>query len=459
MAENPFSRAIPELLHPSAKLILRIAHYNSEEFGGAAVLMQRLDRALAALGHISTVNHQSTPGAMESKGRLASASVHAAKLLERAGYSFENRLRRPNAASYFSRLHLFHQTAVHDSWIDIAHLHWVGRWLDLPSFVASLRTFTPIVWTVHDMSALAGGCFTDFGCGEFGNGCRVCPLLKFPFNRILAKRELQRRIRALASRPVAFVANSHSTCRLVEKAPLAKGKVQRIIPPGFDFSEMKRIPRREARLALGVPEEAFVLGFGAASLTDENKGIDRFYEVAQRVAQEIPNTQAVIFGDGEPETTKIPTHQLGTLKDPAQLALAYSAMDAHLVTSQMETFGQVSVEAQACGTPVFAFAVGGLPETLVDGKTGVLVPFGECEQMAEQIVAAYRAGRLKAMGRAGAEWVRGQFDSLVVAKKYVEVYEELLAGSANWNRNVYTTPRRLGGRSEDSHRGEADQNL
>jgi glycosyltransferase involved in cell wall biosynthesis len=319
--------------------------------------------------------------------------------------------------------------------MDLCHLHWVGRWLDLPSFVNSLPATTPIVWTVHDMSALAGGCFTDFGCGEFEKGCRVCPLLKYPFNRIWAKQELRRRLRSLARRPVAFVANSRSTFRLVEKAPLAKGKVQRIIPPGFDFAELKCIHRREARQALGIPEEAFVLGFGAASLTDENKGINRFYEVAQRVAEEIPETHALIFGDGGPEE-KIPTRNLGTIKDPAQLALAYSAMDAHVVTSKMETFGQVSVEAQACGTPVFAYAVGGLPETLVDGKTGVLVPFGKCEKMAEQIVAAHRAGRLESMGQAGAEWVREQFDSLVIAKKYVEVYEELLAGSANWDRNV-----------------------
>ncbi len=275
------------------------------------------------------------------------------------------------------------------------------------------------------MSPLAGGCFTDFGCGEFEQGCRVCPLLKFPFNHIWAKQELQRRMRALASRPVAFVANSRSTYRLLEKAPLARGKVQRIIPPGFDFLEMKHISGREARQALGIPKEAFVLGFGAASLTDENKGINRFYEVAQRVAQEIPHTQVLIFGDGE-VGEKIPTHHLGSIKDPAQLALAYSAMDVHLVTSQMETFGQVSVEAQACGTPVFAFAVGGVPETLADGTTGVLVPFGKCEKMAEQIVAAHLAGRLESMGQAGADWVRGQFDSLVVGKKYVEVYEELL---------------------------------
>jgi glycosyltransferase involved in cell wall biosynthesis len=391
--------------------------------------MQRLDRALVALGHDSRAYHKSSSSAIDYKSLSSFGSGNAAKLLERAGYSLENRMRRRQARSFFSKLHLMHKTEVHDSSIEVAHLHWVARWLDLPSFINSLPTYAGFVWTVHDMSPLAGGCFTDFGCGEFGNGCGVCPLLKFPFNRIWARQELKRRIRALEKRRVAFVANSNSTMALVKQSDLAKGKLQKVIPPGFDFAESKQIPRDEARRALGIPDEAFVLGFGAASLTDHNKGIDRFYEIAQRAAQDIPHTWALIFGDGEPEA-KIPTQHLGTIKDPARLSLAYSAMDAHVVASKMETFGQVSVEAQACGIPVFAFAVGGVPETLVDGETGILVPFGECEEMAEQIVAAYRAGCLESMGQAGAEWVRGQFDSFVVAKKYVEVYEELLAGTA-----------------------------
>jgi glycosyltransferase involved in cell wall biosynthesis len=386
--------------------------------------MQRLDQALVALGHESRAYHKSSSSAIDCKGLAACGSGNPVKLLERVGYSFENRMRRANARSYFSKLHLSCKTTLRDSSIDVAHLHWVARWLDLPSFINSLPTESGVVWTVHDMSPLAGGCFTDFGCGEFGNGCRVCPLLKFPFNRIWARQELKRRIRALAKRRVAFVANSESTMALLKRSEVARGKLQKVIPPGFDFAELKQIPREEARRALGIPDADFVLGFGAASLTDQNKGIDRFYEVAQRVAQDIPRTRALIFGDGEPEA-KIPTQHLGTIKDPAQLALVYSAMDAHVVTSKMETFGQVVVEAQACSTPVFAFGVGGVPETLIDGKTGVLVPFGKCEEMAAQIIDAYRAGRLESMAQAGAEWVRGQFDSLVVAKKYVEVYEEL----------------------------------
>jgi glycosyltransferase involved in cell wall biosynthesis len=390
--------------------------------------MERLNDSLVALGHESAAYFK--PAGISRHSIIESIGEEADGFLDRAGYSLENRARRKTARAYFSRLHLFHKTNVSDPSIDIAHLHWVARWLDLPSFMDSLSAKAGVVWTVHDMSALAGGCFTDFGCDEFAKGCQVCPLLKFPFNRIWAKRELKRRNHALAKRPVGFVANSASTLALVKKSPLTKGKIQRVIPPGFDFSELKQVPRAEARALLGISSDAFVLGFGAASLTDGNKGIDRFYEVTQQVAHVIPNTKALIFGDGRPEA-KIPTHHLGMVRDLAKLSLAYSAMDAHLVTSQMETFGQVSVEAQACGTPVFAFAVGGIPETLHDGKTGVVIPFGECKEMAAQVVIAHRAGCLEAMGQAGAEWVRSQFDSLVVGKKYVEIYEELLAGITN----------------------------
>jgi glycosyltransferase involved in cell wall biosynthesis len=391
--------------------------------------MRRLHAAFLAMGHESHFYCREAQVEGSNGSVLEYCSSPIDRYFERIRYSLENRMVGDNPKSYFSRLQLHRATPNPSQTMDICHLHWIGRWLDLASFVKSLQARTPIVWTVHDMSALAGGCFTDFGCGEFEKGCRICPLVKYPLNRIWAKQELRRRLRALSRRPMAFVANSRSTFCLVEKSPLAKGKMQRMIPPGFDFSELREIPRAEARAKLEIPEDAFVLGFGAASLTDGNKGIDRFYQVAKSVQSKIPQTMALIFGDGNPEA-QIPTRNLGVLKKPEQLAAAYSAMDAHLVTSQMETFGQVSVEAQACGTPAFAFAVGGLPETLVDGQTGGLAPFCDYKEMAEQILAAHRSDRLKTMGQAGAKWVREQFDSLVVAKKYVELYEELLVGTA-----------------------------
>jgi glycosyltransferase involved in cell wall biosynthesis len=103
-----------------------------------------------------------------------------------------------------------------------------------------------------------------------------------------------------------------------------------------------------------------------------------------------------------------------------------SAMDAFLVTSRMETFGQVAVEAQACGTPVWAFAVGGLPETLKAGETGGLVPFGETGLMAAEILACHENGRLREMGDAGCAWVRNRFGTERTSQQYADLYRDLL---------------------------------
>ena len=97
-----------------------------------------------------------------------------------------------------------------------------------------------------------------------------------------------------------------------------------------------------------------MLGFGAAVLTDENKGFTRFQDVAARVGSKISNVHAdFVFGDGSvasiPEVT---TQCLGPVSSPVLQSLVYSAMDVFVVTSRMETFGQVAIEAQACGTPV-----------------------------------------------------------------------------------------------------------
>ena len=171
---------------------MKISHFTSSERGGSGVLTLRLHRALLKLGQNSAAYLRDVDEKKDEFIFRKQFTTNSGFLfLERLGYSLENRIRKPAAPSYFSRLRLAHFTPSPREDMEIVHLHWVGRWLDLPSFVNSLPLATPIVWTVHDMSPLAGGCFTDFGCGEFEKGCGVCPLLKFPFNRIWARQELQ----------------------------------------------------------------------------------------------------------------------------------------------------------------------------------------------------------------------------------------------------------------------------
>jgi glycosyltransferase involved in cell wall biosynthesis len=333
----------------------------------------------------------------------------------------------PNAASHFGRTYSHRATPPEDVSAEIVHLHWVSRWLDLPTFLAGVPRQIPIVWTIHDMSPLAGGCFTDFGCEQFEKNCRICPLFKPPFNQMLAAREWRRRARALAGRKIILVGNSAFTAKLIKKSTLFRevSKVE-TIHPALSASEFIRHDKAEARRLMGISPDRFVLGFGAASLTDENKGFNRFMAVAEKVTARLGAADALVFGDGlsAAGSSRVKVHGLGRLTSPKLQSLAYSAMDVFVVTSRMETFGQVATEAQACGTPVWAFDVGGLSDAVQDGVTGKLIAFADTNKMAESMGVAFEAGSLLAMSQRAMEWARNTFRVEQMAERYLQLYRE-----------------------------------
>ena len=100
-----------------------------------------------------------------------------------------------------------------------------------------------------------------------------------------------------------------------------------------------------------------------------------------------------------------PSEQIGDIeirfvpyqKDPEQVARYHQAADIYIHPARADTFPTTIIEALACGTPVVATAVGGIPEQIVEGKTGFLVPVGDAGAM-------WRSGfsncwRMKGSGR------------------------------------------------------------
>jgi len=102
--------------------------------------------------------------------------------------------------------------------------------------------------------------------------------------------------------------------------------------------------------------------------------------------------------------------------------------DLFLLPSEEESFGLAALEAMACGVPVIASRVGGLPEVVVDGETGYLVPVGALEEMAERAIGVLRDGALQQrMSRRAAERA-GDFSVERVVPQYEQLYQTLLAG-------------------------------
>jgi len=175
------------------------------------------------------------------------------------------------------------------------------------------------------------------------------------------------------------------------------------IPPGVDLGRFRPGSRAAARAVLGLPSDAVVLAF--VGRIQPLKGPDVLLRAAAELVRRDPavRERLVVLVAGGPSGSGLaePTalHELATTlgispntrflpPQGAGLVDVYRAADVVAVPSHNESFGLVALEAQACGTPVVAARVGGLPVAVADGASGLLVPGHRAEQWADALVAA-----------------------------------------------------------------------
>ena len=104
----------------------------------------------------------------------------------------------------------------------------------------------------------------------------------------------------------------------------------------------------------------------------------------------------------------------------------YSAADILIMPSYYESFGMVALEAMACGTPVVASQVGGLPYLVQDGKTGLIVPSGDPEALVAPLDRLMKDKDLREkLGSQAADYAK-QYSWENITTQIVKVYEDLL---------------------------------
>jgi D-inositol-3-phosphate glycosyltransferase len=190
---------------------------------------------------------------------------------------------------------------------------------------------------------------------------------------------VEREAMLTADRIIAFSGHERDAMSRLYGADPAKVK---LAPCGVDLTKFRPLDQREARKRLGLDGEKVLLYVGRV---EPLKGLDLLVETAAQMEAGEENVRMMVVGGGgpgEPETDRV--RQLAKERqvdglidfvgrvDHDDLPLYYNAADVCVVPSYYESFGLVALESMACGTPVVASRVGGLPTIVHHGHTGYL---------------------------------------------------------------------------------------
>jgi L-malate glycosyltransferase len=178
------------------------------------------------------------------------------------------------------------------------------------------------------------------------------------------------------------------------------------------------------------------------------KRVKDVVRVFGRVAEQVPSV-LVMVGDGpdrvhaEAEARELGLHEkvffLGKIEAVAPLL---AGADLFLLPSASESFGLSALEALACGVPVVATKVGGLPELVREGETGFLCPVGDVDAMSAAAVAILRdADRWQSMSMRAATDARERFSLDAIVAEYEAFYEYTLALPPAVSTATLTAPR------------------
>jgi N-acetyl-alpha-D-glucosaminyl L-malate synthase BshA len=189
--------------------------------------------------------------------------------------------------------------------------------------------------------------------------------------------------------------------------------------------------RAEARKRLAAPNEAILMHL--SNFRPVKRVVD-VVKVFAKVVREVP-AQLILVGDGpDRSAAEWLAHDLGIhnrvhfLGKQERVNELLPLADIMLMPSELESFGLAALEAMACKVPSIATRVGGVPELIDDGETGLLYSVGDVDGMAEGALDLLTdKARMNSMREAGRKTAQKRFCASLVVPQYVRYYEQVLS--------------------------------
>lgn len=221
------------------------------------------------------------------------------------------------------------------------------------------------------------------------------------------------------------------------KIGLVESKIE-ILPVCLETELFKPLnQKKELRQKLGIKGKKIILFIGRINFAE--KGVGYLLEAMPKIISEILDVNLVIIGDGGESERMVKlikelkienSVQLVGRKSFEDLVLYINASDVFVMPSVwLETFGQVTIEAMACGVPVVTSDAGASPEINISGRTGLVVPAKNSEKLAEAIIKLLNNDFLREeFGQNARERVINNYTYEAVVDKLLKIIEDVKHG-------------------------------
>lgn len=254
---------------------------------------------------------------------------------------------------------------------DVINLHWIQMFLSVEVIEYILSFGKKVIWTLHDMAPLTGGCHYSNGCLGYTNDCSECPQLDSKVNDY-PQQVLSEKIKRWQSDNLTIVSPSQWLADCAKQSQVFRNAPVKVIRNGLDTDVFVPTGKEHARSFFNLPQDKKILLFTCQSHGERRKGFKELMEVAHKLSEQRDDLHVLMFGHESEETKKlpIPYTALGHIDEEWKLAVGYSAADVTLLPSLEDNLPNVILESLACNTPVVAFDNGGCGELIFNSVNG-----------------------------------------------------------------------------------------
>lgn len=319
--------------------------------------------------------------------------------------------------------------------IDIVHFHNLhSSYIGISDILEIKRYCKHIVVTLHDMWILTGGCAHAFECEKWSkNDCRKCRGNQSIKPFLLAKKMYHYKKKCFEDSEILFVTPSMWLMNLCKRGYLQNEKLQ-VIHNGIDLKKYRIYSKEVLREKYGISNEKKILLFVANGINNVYKGFS-YLEKALEMLENKEKYALLIVGnkDSDCMNFSFEMHTYGYISSEKKMNELYAMADLYIHSSIADVYPFTPMEAIASGTPVLAFATGGVPE-IVTKDVGWLVSPGDSvalKNKIEEIFALDNNDKYMEKQKRCESFAKEKFDIENMISEYKELYIKLMCEGEN----------------------------